>query len=260
MGGLPAESVSNSLQHRRGLLDSVYAGSDPLISANTYDHYGRNTRLEYGEFGRHLWVTNEFDDHTSSLTRSYTDREVAPQRIEDTRYDYDPAGNITVVATAYGQDAGRTTDTQCFTLDALRRITEAWTNTGEKCATAPSDLGGRRPGRLLDQLHLRRSRQPRRPKPSTRPPSGPTTDTVRTYAAPDTGKHNLPKVTQTGTDAHEETYTYDAAGNTCHPQDRQRSTRRACSGTTKATSSPSPRAPRHLQLPLRHRRPATDPP
>lgn len=212
MGGLPAESVSNSY-NTGGLLDSVYAGSDPLISANTYDHYGRNTRLEYGEFGRHLWVTNEFDDHTSSLTRSYTDREVAPQRIEDTRYDYDPAGNITEVATAYGQDAGRTTDTQCLTLDALRRITNAWTNTGEKCATAPSTsvVGGQDAywtSYTYDAVGNRET------ETQYKTASGPTTDTVRTYAAPDTGKHNLPKVVQTGTDAHEETYTYDAVGNT----------------------------------------------
>ncbi|MCM2393175.1 hypothetical protein NBG84_33710, partial [Streptomyces sp. CWNU-1] len=130
IGGLPAETVSTTY-NTSGLLDSVYAGNDPLISAATYDHYGRTSRLEYGEFARQLFITNEFDDHTGNLTRAYKDREVAPQRIEDTQYHYDPAGNIKQIATAYGQDTSRTTDTQCFALDALRRITEAWTNTGE---------------------------------------------------------------------------------------------------------------------------------
>jgi RHS repeat-associated protein len=43
---------------------------------------------------------------------------------------------------------------------------------------------------------------------------GPATDTTRVYAPPATGTHDLPKVTQTGTDPHTDTYTYDAAGNT----------------------------------------------
>ncbi|MEV4190373.1 hypothetical protein [Streptomyces toxytricini] len=44
--------------------------------------------------------------------------------------------------------------------------------------------------------------------------SGPAADIVRTYQAPTPGKHDLPKVTQTGVDPHEELFTYDAAGNT----------------------------------------------
>ncbi|WP_093656773.1 polymorphic toxin-type HINT domain-containing protein [Streptomyces wuyuanensis] len=212
MGGLPAESVT-SAYNTAGLLDSVYAGSDPIISSSTYDHYGRNVRAEYGEFGRHLFVTNEFDDHTSNLTRTYTDREVAPQRVEDTRYTYDPAGNITQIATAYGQDATRTTDTQCFTLDALRRITEAWTNTGEECAETPSAavVGGQDAywtTYTYDAIGNRKA------ETQHKTASGPTADTIRTYADPEAGKHNLPKVTQTGTDPHDETYTYDGAGNT----------------------------------------------
>lgn len=212
VGGLPAESVS-SAYNTGGLLDSVYAGSDPLISASNYDHYGRSSRLEYGEFARHLWTTSEYDDHTGALTRAVTDRDVAPQRIEDTRYTYDPAGSITQIATAYGQDTTRTTDTQCFTLDALRRITAAWTNTGEQCATAPSDavVGGQDAywtSYTYDAVGNRDT------ETQHKTASGPTTDTLRTYASPAAGKHNLPSVTQTGADPRVETYTYDDAGNT----------------------------------------------
>ncbi|MGW8951522.1 RHS repeat domain-containing protein [Streptomyces sp. NPDC055709] len=212
MGGLPAESVSIAY-NTAGLLESVYAGSDPLISANTYDHYGRNTRQEHGEFAKHLVVSNEYDDHTSNLTRTYTDREVAPQRVEDTRYTYDPVGNITQVATAYGQGASRTTDTQCFTLDALRRITQAWTNTGEECAENPSAavVGG---DDAYWTTYTYDAIGNRKTETQHKTASGPAADTVRTYMAPDAGKHNLPKVTQTGTNPHDETYTYDAAGNT----------------------------------------------
>ncbi|MET8458514.1 TreTu family toxin [Streptomyces parvulus] len=213
MGGLPSETVSNTYTAVSGLLNTIGVPDAQLISKNTYDHYGRNTRREYGEFAQHLFVTSEYDDHTGNLTHAYTDREVAPKRIEDTKYTYDPAGNVTSIATAYGQDANRTTDTQCLTLDALTRVTEAWTNTGEQCATTPSSsvVGGQDAywtSYTYDAVGNRKT------ETQHKTPSGPTTDTVRTYAAPTAGKHDLTKVTQTGTNAHEENYSYDAAGNT----------------------------------------------
>ncbi|MGW7571644.1 RHS repeat-associated core domain-containing protein [Streptomyces tendae] len=213
IGGLPEETIRNTYTSVSGLLNTVGVPDAQLISKNTYDHYGRNVRQEYGEFAQHLWVSREYDEHTGNLTRTYTDREVAPQRIEDTKYTYDPAGNITSIGTAYGQDANRTTDTQCLTLDALTRVTEAWTNTGEQCATAPSStvVGGTDAywtSYTYDAVGNRKT------ETQHKTPSGPTADTVRTYAAPDAGKHNLPKVIQTGVNAHEATFSYDAAGNT----------------------------------------------
>ncbi|KJY15871.1 hypothetical protein VR46_45485, partial [Streptomyces sp. NRRL S-444] len=76
----------------------------------TYDHYGRSIRQEMGALGQRLYRSTEYDEHTGAVSRSYTDREVAPQRIEDTKYGYNLAGGITSIATAYGQDTTRTTD------------------------------------------------------------------------------------------------------------------------------------------------------
>ncbi|MGY3334030.1 RHS repeat-associated protein [Streptomyces filamentosus] len=217
MADLPYEMVSNGYTAVTGLLDIVgtmtETSSASLISDTTYDHYGRPIRTEYGEFGRHVWTTTNYDEHTGQVTSAFTDRDTAPQRVEDTSYTYDPAGNITQIATGHGQDAARTTDTQCFRLDSLRRITQAWTNTGTACAAAPSasvvggpdaywtsytyDAVGNRDTEVLHKT-----------------PSGPAADTTRTYADPKTGTHNLPSVAQTGSDPRTETYTYDAAGNT----------------------------------------------
>ncbi|MFI1151831.1 RHS repeat domain-containing protein [Streptomyces sp. NPDC020817] len=213
VGDLPAETVTNGYTAVTGLLDSVGAGTDPLVSATTYDHYGRAIRQESGEFGRHVWTTTEYDEHTGAVNRSYADREVAPQRIEDTKYGYDLSGNITSIATATGQDALRSTDTQCLRLDALGRITESWTNTGEQCAAAPSPsvVGGQDAywnTYTYDALGNRKT------ETNHKTASGPASDTLRTYAAPTAGKHDLPKVTQTGTAPHDETFAYDAAGNT----------------------------------------------
>ncbi|WP_234320997.1 polymorphic toxin-type HINT domain-containing protein [Streptomyces katrae] len=213
MGDLPAETVGSTYKSVSGLLNSMGAGSSRLVSAMTYDHYGRTSRQELGAIGQRIYRSTEYDEHTGATTRSYTDRDVAPQRIEDTRYTTDPAGNLTSIATAYGQDTARTTDTQCVNLDALRRITEAWTNKGETCAATPSTtvIGGEDPywtTYTYDAVGNRKT------ETKHKTASGPTADTVRTYAAPTAGKHDLPKVTQTGTGAHDEVFTYDASGNT----------------------------------------------
>ncbi|MER6255417.1 RHS repeat-associated core domain-containing protein [Streptomyces sp. NPDC001584] len=213
MGGLPAERVGSTYHSVSGLLDSMSAGGKPLVTAMTYDHYGRTLRRELGAGGQGIATSNEYDAHTGALVRATVDRDVAPRRIEETRYTTDPAGNLTSIASAYGQDTGRTTDTQCVNLDALRRITQAWTDKGETCAASPSTsvIGGEDPywtTYTYDAVGNRKTETKHKTL------SGPSADTVRTYAAPTPGKHDLPKVTQTGTDPHDETFTYDASGNT----------------------------------------------
>lgn len=213
IGGLPAEKVANTYSPVAGLLDTIGAGTDPLISESTYDHYGRNTIRKYGAFGQSLQTANVFDDHTGALTDTYLDRDTAPQRIEDAHYKYDPAGNITSISTSYGQDAARTTDTQCFDLDALRRITEAWTDKNTQCSPAPLDsvVGGQDAywtSYTYDAVGNRKT------ETQHKTASGPATDTTRTYADPTSGKHDLPKVTQTGTAPRDDLYTYDPSGNT----------------------------------------------
>ncbi|MEU7550929.1 RHS repeat-associated core domain-containing protein [Streptomyces sp. NPDC044571] len=213
MGDLPAETVGSTYKSVSGLLNSMAAGSSRLVSAMTYDHYGRSTRQELGALGQRLYGSTEYDEHTGAVSRAYIDRDLAPQRIEDTKYTNDPAGNLTSIATAYGQDAARTTDTQCVNLDALRRITEAWTNKGETCAASPSTtvIGGEDPywtTYTYDAVGNRKT------ETKHKTASGPTADTIRTYTPPTSGKHDLTKVTQTGTDPHDESFTYDEIGST----------------------------------------------
>ncbi|MEH0545890.1 RHS repeat-associated core domain-containing protein [Streptomyces sp. B21-105] len=217
MGGLPSEKIANTYTAAGGLLNTVGAGVDPLVSTMTYDHYGRPTRVEYGEFAKHLWNSFEYDEHTGALTRSVTDRELAPQRIDNTRYTYDPNGNITSVKTVSGQDTQAVTDTQCFTLDALRQITEAWTvapGIAEGCAAAPSaaTVGG------PDAYWTTYTYGPtgnRKTEVQHRTPSGPTGDITRTYADPVAGKHALTSVSQSGPSGSlTESYQYNETGAT----------------------------------------------
>ncbi len=213
MGGLPAERVGSTFHPVSGLLYNMSAGNSRLVSAMAYDHYGRTRVQEIGADGQHIYRSNTYDDHTGALIRTVSHRDVEPKQIEDITYTRDPVGNLTSIAAAFGQDAARTTDTQCVNLDALRRITQAWTNKGEACAAAPSAsvIGGEDPywtTYTYDAVGNRKT------ETKHKTASGPSADTVRTYAAPTAGKHDLPKVTQAGTDAHDETFTYDASGNT----------------------------------------------
>ncbi|WP_438488888.1 RHS repeat domain-containing protein [Streptomyces sp. S186] len=135
LGGLPAERVTtryNSLD----LPQATFTGGRELVSGTTYDPFGRSIRDQYGPLGKRLYTSSTYDEQTGRVTRVTNDRETAPQRIDDTSYDYDPAGNLTRLTTVSGQDATKSTDTQCFTTDALRRITQAWTAT-DGCAAKP---------------------------------------------------------------------------------------------------------------------------
>ncbi|MYQ52807.1 MULTISPECIES: polymorphic toxin-type HINT domain-containing protein [unclassified Streptomyces] len=212
VGGLPEEDVVNAYAYGSSLPMSVSAGDDTLLASVSYDHYGRPARQEYGAFAEHLWKSNEYDEHTGALTRAFTDREVAPQRIDDVRYTYDPAGNVKRIDTTTGQDDTAVEDTQCYALDTLRRITEAWTATDD-CAAAPSvtTVGGPEPYWTSYSYDAVGNRKVETQHTAA---AGPASDTVRTYDAPEAGTHNLPGITQTGAGARTETYTYDKAGNT----------------------------------------------
>ncbi|MEV4433292.1 polymorphic toxin-type HINT domain-containing protein [Streptomyces sp. NPDC049585] len=213
VGDLLQEDLTPGYTYNSGKQVSLSAGTDPLVSATSYDHYGRVVREEFGEFGKHLYGTYEYDEHTNALTKASSDRDATPGRVEDTRYTYDPAGNVTSIATAYGQDEQRTADTQCFTTDALRRITEAWT-TPDKCGAGPSPATVGGPDAYwatytYDAVGNRKS------EVQHKTASGPPADITRTYQAPGAGKHLLTQVTEAApAGASAETYAYDEAGNT----------------------------------------------
>ncbi|MFB7475102.1 RHS repeat domain-containing protein [Kitasatospora sp. NPDC056184] len=211
-GGLPLERVTNAYTPTTGLAATVYAGSDPILASAGYDHYGRTTREEFGAFGKQLWASYEYDEHTGALTRAVTDRETAPQRIDDTGYSYDPAGNVTGITTSSGQDAARVTDRQCFTLDGLRRITEAWT-ARDACTAGPQgNVAGPDAywtSYTFDALGNRRT-EVRHDSTAG--------DVSRTYTTPAAGAarpHALTSVSETGPGGtRTDQYGYDAAGNT----------------------------------------------
>ncbi|WP_147264617.1 polymorphic toxin-type HINT domain-containing protein [Streptomyces sp. NBRC 110611] len=193
---------------------SVYA------SNLQYSASGELLRSEAGEFGKKVYTTSFYDEHTRQLTRTVHDRDskdTKNSRIDDTNYTYDPVGNITRIARIPGAsmpDGGRP-DTQCFTYDALRRMTGAWTAT-DACAKVPSkeNVGGPQPywhSYGYDAVG-------NRTKLVEHDTSGNiANDITRTYSYPGKGKDQPRTLTKAeskgpqGTSA--STYAYDAAGN-----------------------------------------------
>lgn len=187
------------------------AGGLALVNATTYDVFSRPIRTEYGSLGKKVYKSETYDEVTGNEIRQTTDRDLAPQRIDDVNYGFDPVGNVTSITTTSGQDTAQTTDTQCFTNDALRRLTEAWTAKTD-CSTTPSasTIGGPEPywqSYSYDTVGNRTKLTDH------------TTGATTTYTHPEPGSAR-PHAVQTATvsggsnDGQKSTFKYDDTGNT----------------------------------------------
>ena len=136
IGDIPAEMIATTYNSYDLPVRTTHGGV--VIVANTqYDAWGRPVRTEFGGVGKKVYETRQYDESTGRLTRQTTDRDLAPQRVDDTTYAYDDAGNVTGEKTVSGQDAAQSTDAQCFTDNPLGQLTQAWTSTAD-CSAAPS--------------------------------------------------------------------------------------------------------------------------
>ncbi|MBB1242228.1 RHS repeat protein [Streptomyces durbertensis] len=212
VGDLPAERVVT----RYGADDQAQgltANGRVLVNSTTYDPFGRKLRNEFNDQVRRVYRTWNYDEHTGELRRVTTDRTASPNRVDDTRYTFDDAGNITRINTETEESTRK--DTQCFTTDALQRLTKAWTAATDDCAAAPSkaDVGGPAPYWLSYSYDALGNRTK-----ETRHDTGgdSTKDTVRTYdyKGADGGPTALNEVRTSGPASGTDTFRYDAAGNT----------------------------------------------
>jgi RHS repeat-associated protein len=210
-GGLPRETVKYVLDDwSRPLTTSgAYNGTVDLVTDTSYTRYGEPQRIQLGTGTARAWLSYYYDGHTRRLERSIVDAEVPRPMQTDTRYTYDPAGNLTAIADT-PQD--KPADVQCFRYDHLRRLTEAWTP-ATNCEASPTTntLSGAAPywhtytyskaGNRLSEIH-----------------HGSAGDTSRTYTYPADGQpqaHTLTSVTTnslggTSTD----TFAYNKTGDT----------------------------------------------
>ncbi|WP_228447337.1 RHS repeat-associated core domain-containing protein [Streptomyces paludis] len=221
LGDLPAERVVT----RYGADDQAQgltAGGRILVNSSTYDPFGRELRTEYNDAARRLYRSASYDEHTGELLRTTTDRTAGPTRVDDTSYGYDLAGNITRITTETGQDAAKQTDTQCFTTDALQRLTEAWT-AKDTCATtpSPSNVGGPKPYWLTYSFDAlgNRTKEVRHDVGTDGSAGNSALDSVRSYAYGKPGGAKPAALTSVSTERGGATtvtdsFGYDAVGNT----------------------------------------------
>ncbi|MGW8748412.1 RHS repeat domain-containing protein [Streptomyces sp. NPDC055794] len=215
VGNLPSERQT-TIYGDQDLPQKTTAGAVTLVNATQYDVFSRVNRLEFGTLGKKLYLSRDYDEFTGRLTRQTSDRDLAPKRIDDTTYTYDDAGNVTGLTTASGQDTQKTTDSQCFTNDALQRLTEAWT-TATDCSSKPSSstVGGPDPywqTFTYDAVGNRTKLVDHSTNPTT------TTDATTSYTH-NTPGGSVPHAPQTAAtsggpdDGQTSTFTYDDAGN-----------------------------------------------
>jgi RHS repeat-associated protein len=208
-GGLPAETVVYSYDELRR--PTTTTGLTPYVTASIHSLTGKPEQYELSAGGKKAWLTYSYEYGTQRLHSSRVDREDIAGVDRNATYTYDDAGNVTAIS-----DVARSgTDTQCFTYDYLRRLTEAWTQGTQSCAAPPSSgvIGGVAPywqSFGYDATGNRTS--------EIEHGVGGTADTVRSYGYPAAGEaqpHGLTSVTQTGGAGDRvESYGYDATGNT----------------------------------------------
>jgi RHS repeat-associated protein len=204
-GGLLAEVVAHTYDDLRRPITTT--GTTSYVTNTTYSPTGKPQQYEYSTGGKRTWLTYGYEYGTQRLVESRTDRENIAGVDRDAVYTHDDAGDVTTVT-----DTSRSgTDTQCFSYDYLRRLSEAWTPAGACTATPdPSTvLGGPAPywtSYTYDSTGNRTQ--------ETQHYGGATTRTY-SYPQPGQGQHRLSSVTQNGAAGERtDTFGYDAAGNT----------------------------------------------
>ncbi|GAB7042787.1 RHS repeat-associated core domain-containing protein [Catenuloplanes niger JCM 9533] len=217
-GGLANEMVTTTFHEGSGLPNTLKTSLPSIgtyVVNQLYTAYGEPT-LARRKIGTGDYIENNvlYDTTTRRVTDTTVKLQNAVTAVADTRYKQDPAGNILAVSEKPGTaDA----ETQCFTYDALRRMTSAWTpKAGIDCGSAPSvaDLGGPAPywtDWTIDDLGNR----------TKQVSHNPTGDTVTTYGFPASGAnavrpHAVTSTTTVAPGAAPVTrpFTYDSAGNT----------------------------------------------
>jgi RHS repeat-associated protein len=148
-GDLPGEGLHYEYDDTTGLLRNLRAtlGTTPIdyVTNTDYNALGQveQLTLRTTDTGDAVRLGYQHELETGRLTDSWVDLDTAPYIAADLAYGYDPAGNITSIT----DQTPDPDDTQCFTYDHLRQLTQAWTPTSGDCTTTPdaATLGGPAP-------------------------------------------------------------------------------------------------------------------
>ncbi|MER8046747.1 ricin-type beta-trefoil lectin domain protein [Streptomyces sp. NPDC094032] len=243
LGGLPLDDVVYSYNDYGQMFK--YAGATTYDTQTEYDAFGRPIRSTVNPWASQVVSTTDYDQATGRVKRQFVDKQTSTTgAVQQTGYTYNDAGQVTSI-TDVADNIPSQTDRQCFTYDALGRLTTAWTDNGGLtapesgqtqdqggCATttpAVANIGGPAPywQDFGYDLTGNRTRQ------VSHDPAGDTTKdvtTTQTFIAPGTvnaptnaptagggtgGPHALLTSTaKTTTTTNNDNFQYDAVGNT----------------------------------------------
>ncbi|MFD7260526.1 RHS repeat-associated core domain-containing protein [Streptomyces sp. NPDC059874] len=124
-GGLPLEKLRTS-RNANGLPLSYGSDNVNYVNFTDYDELGQVRRTTFGDDPKQVSFTNTLDPATGRLLRTQLNKQDWADQVDSTDYTYTPAGDVTSVT--HMQNVTR--ETQCFAYDHLRRLTQAWTDTG----------------------------------------------------------------------------------------------------------------------------------
>ena len=204
-GNMPAETWGTVFDNASRPSQSFSLNGGVFVASTLYSPYGEILGQDRGDLYS-TYIVNTYEHGTRRPETFKVMREGISPLDLDITYTRDAAGNVRAITNT---PAGNPADTQCFTYDALQRLTQAWTPADNNCASTPTTagLGGAAPywtSYTFDTVGNRTST-------TQHTTAGDTTSTY-TYPAPGTARpHAVAQVT-TGTQAN--TYTYDNAGNT----------------------------------------------
>ncbi|TDC28610.1 RHS repeat domain-containing protein [Kribbella albertanoniae] len=212
VGDLAAEKLSLTYNDQ-SLPTAMSSELGTYVRNSSYTALEETQTLTLGAAnGRWVQQKFEYEYGTRRVTRVITDRETSPRRISDTQYAYDPAGNITKAVDGSASATAEATDTQCFTYDHQRRLTEAWTPGSGDCAAAPTAAGLGGPAAYWQSWTFDKVGNRLSEKSIT--PTGATTTSAYTYGGTGLSPNALKNVTTTGPSGTASTdYGYDNTGN-----------------------------------------------
>ncbi|WP_203701596.1 RHS repeat-associated core domain-containing protein [Asanoa iriomotensis] len=179
------------------------------VHSVTHDKLGQLTQRQLGAFGSRVAFKSTFDEATRRLTNLNAVPEAKPEAANYS-YAYDAVGNVKEI---HDTPTGGTADHQCFKLDHLRRLTEAWTPESGACAGVPT-AWTQVDGAPTPYWHSWTIDPDGNRKTETRHGATDTTYTYRYNPAGTARPHTVASVEAKGGATWTRNYTYDNAGNT----------------------------------------------
>ncbi|WP_330272710.1 type IV secretion protein Rhs [Lentzea sp. NBC_00516] len=202
-GGLPGVPITTTY-NKYGLPQKT-EGYNVYVSSSSYGPFGEPLKYVLGANTAASDLTFSYDAHTRRLVQSKLSGGQAPPLIDETNYSYDHAGNLLKQVNNQGTAGTRT---QCFTYDALQRLTQARTST-DSCTAEPAqtNLGSLAPywqSWTFDPTGLRKTQVNHATVAGQQ-------DKTTAYNYPAAGAARPHSLTSTSDNT---SYTYDASGNT----------------------------------------------